>query len=643
MRSRFLAASALWLLALPALAQQVDDAVVFGDSLSDPGNIPELSGGVNFPPSPPYAGNRFSNGPVYSELLPGLLGGDFDPSLNFSVGGALTGQTNLNSDRPSLLPGSDLSGVVLPGIETQVDGFLAGGGALDGEDVVVVYGGANDIFVAAETAATLPVDQIPALVQSTAATSAGNLATSVVKLNTVGGETFVLPNLPDLGATPSFAAGGADSVTLADSFTLAHNLALGQAAGDLQDQTGAKILVFDINGIFDDIRANPERYGVTNITEACIDVLACVAGDQDTQNQFLFFDGVHPTAGIHAAVAQILAATLQASATVAAQGDVTLDAAEDFQRALIETLYTGGAGASGASVDTADRKTVGEAVDQPSDVFLLVDHTDGDRDARDGALGYDDDLTSVTAGFRHRTTGLLSFGAALRVGDGDADLDDGRSSFGHRQVQLGLSAAHGVQDSYVAAFANVGYAEIRDIERQSGVDQVTAEAKTDGFIYGAGLAGGHHFSLGDHLRFGPEASLRYSAVEFDGYVEKGPDFLRQRVGDQDDIESLVASIGAALELDLDGDDGAPGLILRLAGFLDHDLEDGDRRIETSLVTSPTTLDTEVDGSDRTTGRLGADLGITPVAGITLGVGYETVVGDDDRDQHTISARATLTF
>ena len=647
---RLLAASALWLLVSPvALGQQVDDVVVFGDSLSDPGNIPGLSGGVNFPPSPPYADNRFTNGPVYSELLPGLLGGTYDPSLNFAVGGALTGEDNLNSDRPGALPGSDLTGVVLPGIRTQVDGFLEAGGRLDDDDVVIVYGGANDIFVAAEAAATLPADQLPDLIRGTAATAVANLGADVTRLNAAGGNYFVLPNLPDLGATPGFSADGADSAALGSGFTFAHNLALGQAAADLQEQTGANIILFDIDGILADIRANPERYDIVNVTEACIEVIACITGDEETQNRFLFFDGVHPTAGVHAKVADILATTLRAPATIAAQGDVTLAASEDFQRALIETLHPiGGRSAGGettAHLDTADLKPAGEAIDRPTDLFLLVDHTDGDRDARDGAAGFDHDIASVTAGLRHQARGSLSIGVALRVGVGDVDIDSGREDFEQRQVQLGLTAAYGGPDSYIAAFGNLGYAEIRDIERRSGIDQVEAEASTDGFVYGAGLAAGHLIGLGDHVRVGPEATFRYSAVDLDGYVENGPNFLVQSVDDQDDITSLVASIGAAVELGLDvvGDDGAEDVSLRVTGFLDHDLEDGDRTIESAFVTGTTTQITAVDGGDRTSGRIGAELGFAPLKGIELGVGYETLVGDSDRDQQSIFGRALITF
>jgi outer membrane lipase/esterase len=647
MRQRLLAAAALWTLASPAVAQQTGDVATFGDSLSDPGNIPNLSGGVNFPPSPPYVGNRFSNGPVYSEILPDLLGGSFDPSLNFATGGALTGDANLNSNRPSALPSSDLTGVVLPGIETQVDGFLAAGGRLDEDDLAIVYGGANDIFVAADAAASLPADQIPDLVRNTAATSAENLATSVAKLNAAGGQYFILPNLPDIGATPTFAAGGPDSAALGEAFTRAHNVALNQAAAEVQAQTGANVLVFDVNGVFADIRANPDRYGVTNTTDACIDTPTCVAADQASQNQFLFFDGVHPTTGVHAQVAQILASAVRGPTTIAAQGDLTLIAAEDFQRALIESFNPTSAAAAialgedpDARFDTADD----DAPDRSTNLFLLADRTEGDREERDGAFGYEYDLTSLTLGLRHRATDLLSFGGALRFGAGDADIDGEAESFNHRQAQVGVSATIGAHHSHITALANVGYAEIRDIERESGVAEVEAEGSTDGFVYGAGLAAGHLFALDEGLRFGPIGSIRYSAADLDGYVESGPAFLSQRVEEQDDIESLVASVGAALELGWDsGDDEQDDVRLRLTALVDRDLDDRDRAIESAVVSSPTTIETEVEGGDRTSGRLGADVAIELVDGLDFGLGYETVIGFEDGDQHSIFGRATISF
>ena len=74
---------------------------VFGDSISDRGRIPGLllQQNPNFPPGelfpkPPYFDARFSNGPTYAELLPGLIGAAVNPGLNFAVGGALTNTQN---------------------------------------------------------------------------------------------------------------------------------------------------------------------------------------------------------------------------------------------------------------------------------------------------------------------------------------------------------------------------------------------------------------------------------------------------------------------------------------------------------------------------------------------------------------------
>jgi outer membrane lipase/esterase len=653
MRKNLMAASALWLLAMPVWAQQVGDVVVFGDSLSDPGNIPDLTGGVNFPPSPPYVGNRFSNGPVYTELLPGLLGGAFDPSLNFAVGGALTGPDNLNSNRPSPDPASDLTGIVLPGIEGQVDSFLAGGGALDDEDIVIVYGGANDVFVAADAAATLPADQIPDLITSTATISATNLATSVLRLNAVGGDFFILPNLPDIGATPSFTALGPDGIALGSGFTLAHNLALNQAAVDLQTQTGDNIIVFDVNAILADMQANPLRYGLGNVSEACIDVLQCVAGDRETQDQFLFFDGVHPTAGVHAQVADILATTVRAPTTLAAQGDVVLAAGEGFQRMLIESFSPPSVTASRLlaesglqmGVDTADNKRPGEAIDRPTDVFAFVRHANGNRDARRGALGYDYDQSSVTLGLRRQATDHVSLGAALRIGGGDVDLEGGRERFEHRQVDLGLSTTLAFEQSYLTGLVNLGYVDIKDIERETSIDEVETNGSTDGLAYGAGLAAGHRFAIGDRLSVSPLASLRYSAVDLEQYIEDGPSFLGQRVDDQDDIESLVASLGAAAALDLGsfGNGMIGNLGLRVSGFLEHDFEDGDRTVTSAFVSGPTTLETSIDGGDQTTGRVGIDISASIFGGIDVGVGYEALIGDDEGEEHAFFGRATISF
>ena len=73
---------------------------VFGDSLSDNGNIPAASG---YRPSAPYYDGRFSNGPVAVEYLANNLGIGAADFHDYAVGGATTGLDN--SEVPSSMTG----------------------------------------------------------------------------------------------------------------------------------------------------------------------------------------------------------------------------------------------------------------------------------------------------------------------------------------------------------------------------------------------------------------------------------------------------------------------------------------------------------------------------------------------------------
>ena len=78
------------------LAHADPGVVVFGDSLSDTGNLFAATGGTN--PIPPYFNGRFSNGPVWVETLAASLGLPVNPSLlggtNYAFAGAVTGLTS---------------------------------------------------------------------------------------------------------------------------------------------------------------------------------------------------------------------------------------------------------------------------------------------------------------------------------------------------------------------------------------------------------------------------------------------------------------------------------------------------------------------------------------------------------------------
>src|SRR4028118_1275503 len=83
-----------------ASAQNFDEIYVFGDSLSDVGNVFQATRGES-PSSPPYFKGRYSNGPVWVEYLASRLRLTSNPNTNFAYGGATTG--NYRDMPPGLL------------------------------------------------------------------------------------------------------------------------------------------------------------------------------------------------------------------------------------------------------------------------------------------------------------------------------------------------------------------------------------------------------------------------------------------------------------------------------------------------------------------------------------------------------------
>jgi phospholipase/lecithinase/hemolysin len=187
-------------LLFPSLSSAVvvNNIFVFGDSLSDGGNVYNVTGGF-FPPSP-YA-QRFSNGPVAVEQFAKLAGVTLTPSTtggnNYAYGGAATGVVagTVNTDNylSESVPLPFLNGT---GIQNQVDQFIASGKGFDSnQSLFVVWGGPNDIFTWLDGYAAATIDEV-------IAGAVTNIFNSISALAAKGAENFLIPNMVDLGMTP---------------------------------------------------------------------------------------------------------------------------------------------------------------------------------------------------------------------------------------------------------------------------------------------------------------------------------------------------------------------------------------------------------------------------------------------------------
>jgi outer membrane lipase/esterase len=278
--------------------------VVFGDSLSDSGNgfalakdnatPPDYGMGLLLIPDAPYArgGHHLSNGPTWIEQLARPLGlsasvqpafrSESPVAMNFAVGTARARPVG-----------------IAPSLATQVGTFLQKtGGIAPADSLYVIQIGGIDV----RDALSAPSPLAALAILNEAATS---IATAVTALRAAGARQFLIWNVPNVALTPTvqildaLQPGTAAAAALATS---TFNALLAVALAPLPMALGITIVPLDANALFTSIVNNPAAFGLENVTDACVTPgdppFACSDPDQ-----YLFWDGLHPTRAAHAIVA----------------------------------------------------------------------------------------------------------------------------------------------------------------------------------------------------------------------------------------------------------------------------------------------------------------------------------------------------
>jgi phospholipase/lecithinase/hemolysin len=286
-----------------------DKVVVFGDSLSDPGNVFALTGQYSVRPfapipSAPYAigGFHFTNGETWVERLSRGLRSRTGagpavrvPQLytNYAFGGARARS------------GASAS----PDLSAQIAMYFANqGSAVSAESLHVIWFGANDVRDALEALAVDPTGATTGGIVQAAIAAIGN---NVVTLWSAGARTLLVPNVPNLALTPAVAAQPAQVRAIAAQLSAAYNAALAQVLSRLEAQLpGIRIVRLDVYALLNSIVASPSLYGITNTVEPCLR-FGVVAGAICAEPwRYVFWDAIHPTAAVHRILAERALATV---------------------------------------------------------------------------------------------------------------------------------------------------------------------------------------------------------------------------------------------------------------------------------------------------------------------------------------------
>jgi outer membrane lipase/esterase len=291
-----------------------DRIVVFGTSLSDPGNAFLLIGQsasapyygmsglslLTLIPDFPYAigGNRFSNGPTWVEQLARPIGLSWSvkPAFVQSIAGSsnyAVGGTRARDGVPGEIA-----------LSQQVSHFLRDAGPqASSRALYVIEIGGNDVRDAIEgDEAAIPQ-------------ALGFLGQAIGRLYSAGARKFLVWNVPNLARAPAIHAldaylhatkGTPEGAVIAGATaaSMGYNGGLAQVLNALPAALpGIDIVQFDSFGTLEAVMNQPRRFGLQNATDACLAPYTALPSRCANPDRYLFWDGIHPTRAGHAIIA----------------------------------------------------------------------------------------------------------------------------------------------------------------------------------------------------------------------------------------------------------------------------------------------------------------------------------------------------
>ena len=369
----------LWSLAGAAQAQPFNAVVVFGDSLSDPGNAADLQN-RQAPPRLQYPeGTNFSTNPdwVWTQYIEKFYGGPGKyrslekGGTNYAMGGACI------STEPGSTKGCNQQGSA----QSQIMRHLADHGGADPDSLYILWGGSNDLTLVGSEGSLTAVGQALALGSPSAVTDSVHVLSNQLNnlsrrsrraardylqqikfLQDQGAETIVILNMPPLGLTPgvrqiSEALSNppasledlimnlvSDDPKLESISTFINDHGVDEFNQTLVDglkELDHGIIAIDVHRFVEGIVKDPEHHGFTNITQAACRQTsvfgsgfselpffndACGAAHDGygypyaygpgANATYLFADNVHPSGAANRILADLVIATISASAQV---------------------------------------------------------------------------------------------------------------------------------------------------------------------------------------------------------------------------------------------------------------------------------------------------------------------------------------
>ena len=270
--------------------------VAFGDSMSDPGNAWVLTGvqshaPYELVPDAAYAigGHHFSNGRTWIEQLAHEFSTTAGPAFKY------TGKTNY------AVGGARARSIGVFDLTTQVQLYQdMSAGVADNDTLYTIMIGGNDVRDAMQAFALDPSGMQSGIILQSALNS---IYQNIAALAQAGAKHFLISTSPDLALVPAVRSLGPQAQYLANYFSSEFNNGLAYTLFMLNNQFDINVTTLDIFALLHQVVASPAEYDFDVVDATCINpgvVARAVCSDPD---DYLFWDGIHPTRAGHREIA----------------------------------------------------------------------------------------------------------------------------------------------------------------------------------------------------------------------------------------------------------------------------------------------------------------------------------------------------
>lgn len=616
-------------LSAAAHAMPYSQLIIFGDSLSDSGQFPDV--GSPLLGGNPTGGVRFTNrtGPNYLDnnteyfdavatqrlasllglqalpstpILPQILTGNPD-GTNYAVGGYRTDQI---LDSITALNGSvvDAGG----GIIRIRNGYLVDVPRVDPNALFYINGGGNDVL------------QFVVTDQASAAAAAADLVAGVAALQAAGARTIIVSDLPDVGMTPAGFASG---------FRGAWSTASGLLNDELGTQLaalGGNVIRLNFRGLLGEVQGDLASFGFDPLvaqTDFCFNGNGCVpdptwgiGGLTPNPSRLMFNDGVHPTAAVQQISADYIYSILSAPWEVSLLPEMAMASLNAHQQQL-------------RSEWQADRGGWQAQGQWRSFVMASGMRQQFQRDAAVSTA--DSDGLGVHLGGSYRFDENWRFGLSLGLQHQQLETESD-SEYELQSYLLSAFAQYQQDRLWADASLSLGHLNYGDLERQFalGITERREKGDTDGKLYGLSARIGYDLAnAGTGWRVSPFVSVDWSRIDVDGYTEQGNRSTSLNFADQQrDSRRLGVGLQANYQL-------SPATQVFAEIAREREFEDETRQLRMGL-NSVAGNTFELQGHTPANGQTLASVGIQHVLGneLKLSAGYN-FRGTTDR-QHGIN-------